>query len=309
LKPNIISIISPVYGASTTLKILVEEIIVSVSSITTNFEILLVDDNCPQNSWEIIQDLCKSENRIKGIKLSKNFGQHYAISAGLKEATGEWIVVMDCDLQDNPSEIPNLYKKATEGFDIVLGQRINREDSFVKKTQSKLFYSILSYLTGQELDNTIGNYGIYHSKVIGVINNFEEQNRFFPTMVNWVGFKKTAIEINHSKRKEGRSSYSLKKLLNLALDIILMSSEKPIRLIIKFGLLISFSSFIFIIYKIILYLGGNIKVEGYTSIITSICFFSGLIISFLGIIGLYVSKIFEGVKKRPVYIIDKKINF
>ena len=305
----LISVVVPVYKSVDTLLILTERLIENLKIISEDFEIILVDDFCPENSWDKILLLTNNDLRIKGIRLSKNFGQHYAISAGLIETSGEWIVVMDCDLQDDPSEIPNFYFKALEGFDVVLGQRLEREDSFFKVAQSKLFYKILSYLTGQKLDNSVANFGIYNSKVIKAINTFEEQNRFFPTMVNWVGFNKTSIKIKHGKREQGKSSYSMNKLINLALDIILMSSEKPIKLIVKFGLVTSMISFIFIVYKFLLYFNGNIKVEGYTSIITSICFFSGLIISFLGIIGLYISKIFEGVKKRPIYIVDKKINF
>ena len=305
----LISVVVPVYKSVDTLLILTRKLIQNLKIISEDFEIILVDDFCPENSWDKIMLLTNNDLRIKGIKLSKNFGQHYAISAGLIEASGEWIIVMDCDLQDDPSEIPNFYFKAKEGFDVVLGQRIDREDSFFKIAQSKLFYKTLSYLTGQQLDNSVANFGIYNSKVINAINTFEEQNRFFPTMVNWVGFNKTSIKIKHGKRGQGKSSYSLNKLMNLALDIILMSSEKPIKLIVKFGLITSIISFIFIVYKFLIYFNGNTIVEGYTSIITSICFFSGLIISFLGIIGLYISKIFEGVKKRPIYIIDKKINF
>ena len=303
-----LSVVIPVYKSEKTISILVEKLRKEIVGITNDFEIILVDDCCPQQSWSKIKEECKLDNRVKGIKLSKNFGQHYAISAGLKYVTGDWIVVMDCDLQDDPSEILNFYKKTKEGFDIVLGQRKNREDTFFKITRSKLFYKILSYLIGQKIDNTIANFGIYNSKVINAINLFEEQNRFFPSMVSWVGFKKSTIEIKHAKREIGKSSYSFNKLLTLALDIILMSSEKPIKLIVKFGLYTSIVSFIFIIYKIMLYMNGNVKVEGYTSIIIAICFFSGLIISFLGIIGLYIGKVFEGVKKRPVYIVDKKIN-
>lgn len=304
-----VSIVSPVYKAKNIVDQLVVELVSVLNTMRIDYEIILVDDSCPQNSWENILNECKKNQNIKGIKLSKNFGQHYAISAGLAAARGNWIVVMDCDLQDSPIEIPKLLKQAENGFDIVLARRQNRKDGFSKRILSKFFYFVLSYLTGQKIDNKIANFGIYHKKVISVLNNLGEKNRFFPTMIQKIGFKKSTIEVEHFTRHEGSSSYNLKKLLNLAFDIILSNSEKPIRLIVKFGLLISIVSFSFIIYNLIKYFSGSISVIGYSSIIVSICFFSGLIISFLGIIGLYIGKIFEEVKNRPLYIVEDKINF
>jgi polyisoprenyl-phosphate glycosyltransferase len=302
-----ISIISPVYRAEPIIDELVVRIVKSIEPITTNFEIILVDDLSPDNSWKKIEENCIKDSRVKGIKLSRNFGQHYAITAGIDKSKGDWIVVMDCDLQDQPEEIVKLYNKALEGFDVVLAQRVERKDTFLKKLGSSLFYKSLSYLTGTKQDASIANFGIYSKKVIDAIKTMRESIRYFPTMVNWVGFKKIAIEINHAERSEGTTSYNLKKLLNLALDIILAYSDKPLRLTIKLGLIVSASSFCFGIFYIIKWLLGDIQVLGYTSLILAICFFSGCIIAVLGIVGLYIGKIFEGVKNRPIYIIDKEI--
>jgi dolichol-phosphate mannosyltransferase len=287
---------------------LVEQIVAFVAPITPDYEIILVEDSGPDNSWARIVEETSKSTRVKGVKLSRNFGQHYAITAGLDLAAGTWVIVMDCDLQDKPSEIPKLYQKALEGFDIVMARRTVRQDSYLKKSFSKLFYRTLSYLTGAKQDPSIANFGIYHRKVINALSLMREPVRYFPTMVRWVGFNRTAIDIEHGAREIGTTSYSFKKLLRLALDIILANSDKPIRLTIKFGFAVAGFSFLFGVITIIRYLLGDIKVMGYTSLLISIWFLCGLILIVLGIIGLYLGKTFEGVKQRPIYIIDQLYN-
>ena len=215
---------------------------------------------------------------------------------------------MDCDLQDKPEEIISLYNKAQEGYDIVLARRHNRNDNFIKKTFSKLFYGVLGYLTGSNQDSSIANFGIYHRNVIEAVISMKESIRYFPTMIKWVGFKSTKLDVQHDSRLEGETSYNFKKLTNLALDIILAYSDKPIRLLIKFGIIVTSASFLIALYYAFRWISGEITIMGYTSLIISIWLLSGIIISTLGIIGLYVGKTFEGVKKRPIYIIKKIIN-
>jgi len=303
-----ISVVSPVYRAETIVPILVEQLKVNLSEISNDFEILLVEDDGPDESWKAIAIEAEKDFRVKGIKLSRNFGQHYAITAGLDYAKGEWVIVMDCDLQDRPTEIINLYKKAQEGYDIVLARRAERNDKTHKKLFSKLFYRSLGYLTGTKQDPAIANFGIYHCKVINAIRAMREPIRYFPTMVRWVGYKSTTYNVSHSAREIGETSYNFKKLLKLALDIILANSDKPIKLAIKFGFLVAFLSFAFGLFEFFRYLTGRITVLGYTSLVISIWFLSGLILMVLGVVGLYVGKTFEGVKNRPIYIINKQLN-
>jgi len=302
------SIVSPVYRAEKIIPTLVKRIEDSISQITSNYEIILVEDCGPDNSWAAIESIAKTNLRVKGIKLSRNFGQHYAITAGLDQCKGDWIVVMDCDLQDQPEEIINLYAKAKEGFDIVLARRAQRKDGFFKRFFSAAFYKTLSYLTGSEQDETVANFGIYNKKVIDAVVTMRESIRYFPTMIKWVGFESAKIDVVHDNRIEGESSYNFKKLLKLAIEIILAFSDKPLRLMIKTGLIISLVSVIIAIDAIYSWLNGDISVLGYTSIIVSIWLLSGIIISTLGLVGLYVGKTFEGVKNRPIYLIQKKIN-
>ena len=302
-----ISIVSPVYRAEKILPILVSEINLVMERIGEDYEIILVDDRSPDNSWEVMNVLSSQNSKIKSIRLSRNFGQHSAIFAGLTRAKGDWVVVMDCDMQDQPKEIAKLYKKALEGYDIVLGQRENRKDKFLKKLSSKLFYKVFNYLSGGQFNNEIGNFGIYKKKVIDSILNINDYIKFFPLFINWVGFKSTSIPIEHSSREEGKSSYSISRLLKLAINVIISFSDKPLRLFINFGLGISILSFVLGIYYLYLAITHKITQPGFSSLILSIWFLSGIIISCIGIVGVYLGKTFDQAKNRPTFIIDEEL--
>lgn len=303
------SIISPIYKGEHMLQELVDRIRKQMELLTcSEYEIILVNDASPDNSWLKIKEICKHDFHIKGVNLSRNFGQHYAITAGLSIAKGKWIIVMDCDLQDRPEEIPNLYKKAQEGFDIVFAQRIERKDSFLKRLSSTLFYGVFSYLTETKQDKTVANFGIYHHKVTDAILTMGDSIRYFPTMVQWVGFRKAWLPVKHAEREDGTSGYSFRKLLNLAFNNIIAFSDKPIRLMMKFGSFITLFSILVALFYLIKYLIGGIAVSGFTTIIISIWFLAGMIIMLLGCIGIYIGKIYDRVKQRPTFIIDEILN-
>jgi polyisoprenyl-phosphate glycosyltransferase len=302
----ILSIVSPVYKAEKIVDELIRRIKESAKQITEDYEIILVEDGGGDGSWQKIETHSKTDSHVKGIKLSRNFGQHNAITAGLDNCKGEWIVVMDCDLQDQPEEIQNLYNEAMKGFDIVYAKRKMRHDSYFKKITSTLFYKGFAWLSGVPQDGTIANFGIYSSKAIVAVNDLREPLRSFATMIKWVGFKSTAIDVEHAYRFEGNSTYDFKKLLHLAMDISLSFSDKPLKMTVKLGAIISGSAFLFGMYSLYKYFTGQITEPGFTSLIVSLWFLSGLIIFILGIIGLYLGKVFEGMKDRPLYIIEKK---
>ena len=299
-----ISIVTPVYGCSTCLEKLYERLIKTLIQITEDFEIIMVNDASPDNAWEIIKELAQKDSRVKGINFSRNFGQHRAITAGLDYAGGDWVVVMDCDLQDQPEEILKLYTKAQEGFDIVFGKRMNRQDGFFKKLSSKVFYKIYDYLTDTKTDNSVANFSIISNKVLQSIKMYKEQNRMYTHFINLLGFKKVAINIEHAKREIGQSSYTFKKLINLAIDGIVAQSNKPLKIAIKFGFLLSLMTILYAIWLCIRYMYSGVTVEGWTSVMVSIYFIGGLIFMNLGFIGLYIGKIFDETKGRPLYIID-----
>ncbi len=303
-----ISVVIPVYGCREALFELYRRLIDSLEKINPLFEIILVNDACPQNSWEVIKEISSKDKRLKGINLSKNFGQHYAITAGLDYAKGDWVVVMDCDLQDQPEEIIKLYSKTREGYDIVVGKRVDRKDGFIKKFSSKLMWKVLTYLADiklEDVDNRIGNFGIYSKNVISSISKIREQNRSFGAFAIWVGFNRIEIAIEHAKRWAGKSSYSFSKQIRLATDTIVAYSNKLLKFSVKLGFLMTGLSFLCAFWMIIRYFIWSIPVTGWTSLIVSLYFLSGLIMGSIGIAGLYIGKIFDEVKGRPLYIIKE----
>jgi dolichol-phosphate mannosyltransferase len=306
---TVFSIVVPVYGCKTALLELYLRLKSTLEPISPDFEIIMVNDSSPDQAWDAVVEIAQKDVRVKGIHFSRNFGQHYAITAGLEHSCGEWVVVMDCDLQDRPEEIAGLYQKTKEGWDVVLASRANRKDGLFKRLSSKIFYSLLGYLTNTEQDASIANFGIYHRKVIDAILQMGDYQRYFPTMVKWVGFTRTKIPVEHALRDEGKSSYTFGKLLRLAIDVILSFSDKPLRLTVKFGFFLSSLAFVFALFNLVLYFTGNIKVPGYTSLIVSVWFLSGLIITLIGVVGLYIGKTFDKVKGRPTYIVKSSINF
>ena len=304
-----ISIVSPIYRAEKIVDELVGQLNTELGKMNLSYEIVLVNDASPDNSWQKIKQICASDSNVIGVNLSRNFGQHYAISAGLSVAKGKWIVVMDCDLQDRPDEITNLYHKAQEGYYIVQARRNERKDGFLKKLSSTAFHWLYSYLSGVTTDKTIANFGIYHREVIDQFNHLKEQARSFPSLINHLGFSKCAVDVKHSERLEGKSSYTFAKLLKLSLDVILSNSNKPLRLTVKLGFYMSFVAIALAIYNLLAYFTGINSVPGFTTTVFSIWFIGSLNIFVLGIVGLYIGKIYDDVKGRPIFIIQEALNY
>lgn len=303
-----ISVVSPVYQAAPIVPRLVSEVSSALENLTDSFEIILVDDRSRDDSWNAIKQECNKSPQVRGLRLSRNFGQHSAITAGLGLAKGDWVVVMDCDLQDRPDQIPTLYRKALEGYDIVFARRRLRRDSRLKRFYSRAFYSVFSYLTETSQDAAIANFGIYHKKVIEAVLGMDDNIRYFPAMVQWVGFQSTRVDVEHSSRAQGESTYNLRRLLRLAVNNIISFSDKPLRLVAQGGLILSAISFVIGLLYLVGYLLGVIKVAGYASLIISIWLTAGINVFVLGLVGIYVGKAFEKIKGRPVYIIDEAVN-
>ena len=299
-----LSVVIPVYACSGCLPELHRRLAASLAELSEDYEIVLVNDASPDDSWEQMQELSRKDSRVKGINLSRNFGQHYAIAAGLDYATGDWVVVMDCDLQDRPEEIPKLYRKVQEDFDMVVGVRSNRQDLFLKKLMSRLFFRVFAYFTGSPINNRIGSFGIYSQKVIRSIRQFKEQNRSFGLFAIWVGFQRAELEVEHAKRSSGRSSYSFGAMVHLAVDSIIAHSDKLLRLAVRLGFFLSSCSLLYSLWLVVMYFVRARPVPGWTSVMVSIYFTAGLVIGVVGLVGLYVGKIFDEVKGRPLYIIE-----
>jgi len=303
-----LSVVIPVYKAEGCLNELYDRLKASLEKITTDFEIILVEDCGGDNSWKIILELARKDSRVKGMQFSRNFGQHYGITAGIDHCDGDWIVVMDCDLQDRPEEIPRLYAKAQDGYEIVVARRGRRNDPRLKRFTSWLFYRIFSYLADLNYDGEVGNFRILSRKVIDNLRQMREQLRFFGGLVQWVGFPTGSIDVQHDERFEGKSSYTVAKLLKLAGETILAYSDKPLRLVVRFGFAVSALAFLygaFIIYHGIVH---ELPIAGWGSLIVSLYFIGGVIISTLGIVGIYLGKTFDETKRRPLYIVNHVTN-
>ena len=303
-----ISIISPIYKGEKMLDELVSRIKSSIESITNDYEIILVNDGSPDNSWTKMIEICEGDNKVKGINLSRNFGQHYAITAGLTECTGEWVAVLDCDLQDPPEEIPNMYRKAREGYDIVFATRIARNDRLLKRITSRAFNRVFDYLTDAP-DVKTNVFGVFHRKVIDAVLSMGDYIRCFPREVGWVGFKIGYHPVIKEERAEGTSGYTWFKLFRLSSSIIVSFSNKPLRIALKFGFFIVLLSILLSLYYLIRYFVVGVGVSGFTTIIISMWLIAGIIISLIGVIGIYLGSVFDKVKGRPNYIIKDKINF
>lgn len=304
-----ISIVSPEYKGEKMVQELVNRIVASVSTITDNFEIILVNDASPDNTWAEIEKACAKDTRIKGLNLSRNFGQHYAITAGLAYAKGDWVVVMDCDLQDRPEEIPNLYKKAMDGYDIVQARRVVKHVGWWKRMSSVWFHAVFDWLSGRKSDSAIGNFGIYCHKAIEEYNKIPQQARSFGSILSIVGFKKGFIDVEQAESERGATSYTLAKLLKLSFDIMITNTNKPLRMAVGIGFVMSAVSLLVALYNVIARILGLILVAGYTTTVFSIWFVGGLMLFVMGIIGLYIGKIFDQVKGHPLYVVKCELNF
>ena len=300
-----LSVVVPVYKAEHCLDELYQRLKTVLEGISPDFEIVLVEDCGGDNSWRVIERLAAIDQRVRGLQFSRNFGQHYGITAGLDHCHGDWVVVMDCDLQDRPEEIPRLYAKAQEGYDIVLARRGARQDPLLKRITSWLFYKIFSYLADIEYDGASGNFRIISRKVVASFRRMGEQLRFFGGLVQWLGFPTTSIEVEHAERSEGNSTYTFAKLWKLATETIIAYSDKPLRIGVRFGFGmagLAFSYGLYILLRAWLY--GS-PIPGWNSLIVSLYFIGGITIAMLGIIGIYLGKAFDESKKRPLYIVRR----
>jgi dolichol-phosphate mannosyltransferase len=301
----LISVVIPVYKAEKMLDELYTRLRDALETVSTNFEIVLVEDCGGDRSWQVIERLAQADPRVVGLQFSRNFGQHYGITAGMDQCRGDWVVVMDCDLQDAPEEIPRLYHKAREGYDVVLALRGQRQDPPLKRFTSWLFYRLFSYLADIDFSGDSGNFRIMSRQVVKNFNRMREQLRFFGGHVQWMGFPTTGLQVRHAERADGTSTYTFAKLWKLAADTIIAYSDKPLRMAARLGLSMAAVSMAFGAYILIRSLIHSSPIPGWSSLIVSLYFIGGLIIGILGIMGVYLGKAFDETKKRPLYIVRR----
>lgn len=303
-----ISVVIPVYGCREAVRPLCSRLQKALSKLVENYEIILVDDCCPQNSWEEIQAVCVEDKHIKGIRLSRNFGQMRAIAAGVHSAAGDWVVVMDCDLQDRPEAIEELYHKAQEGYDVVFVRRLKRKENAITMFFSNGFYRVYNYFTDGNYDRALSNFSIASRQVIDQFCAMQEQTRAYILFLKWLGFKQGVIEIESAPRAAGKSSYNFKKKLSMALELITAQSNKPLLLSVKMGFLIALTSFLYMLFLVLQVFFGAGILPGWTSMVASIYLMGGLLLMALGVLGIYMGNIFTETKHRPLYVIKTKLN-
>lgn len=303
---TLISVVSPVFNESPCLEELYRRLTLTLTALCDSYEILLVDDGSTDDSWLRIADLSRRDPHVRGLRFSRNFGHHLSISAGLDHASGEWIVVMDSDLQDLPESIPDLLAKALEGFDVVLACRKLRRDSLFKRMAAHAFYKTYAFLTDSQYDGQAGVFRIMSRRVAGVLRGMRERNRFFPGMVDWVGFPRSRIFVEHATRYAGETKYPLSKQIALAINTILSFSDKPLIYVMYFGLTLAGLALLYGLAIVILAIFGDIVVLGYASLASAIFFVGGFTIFTIGLVGIYVGRIFRQVQGRPLYVIGER---
>jgi glycosyltransferase involved in cell wall biosynthesis len=303
-----LSVVIPVLNEETLIQELIDRVTLNCEKITNDYEVIVVDDGSLDGTWLKISEASKQNKKIKGLKFSRNFGHHYALTAGLHETIGEWVVVMDGDLQDRPEVIPDLYQESQKGYDVVFVSRKNRPEKIYYRSLQKIFYWFLKSLSGLNFDSSQANFSIISRKVVDAFKSFPENARFYGSTIMWLGFKRSKIYADHGKRLSGKPSYTFRKRLRLASDIILSFSERPLKFAIGVGVILSTISIIVATWIIYAAITWGYSVTGWTSLIFSIFFFSGVILVFLGIIGIYLGRVFQEVKRRPLYVVSERLN-
>ena len=304
---KLISVVAPCYYDAENVEELCRRILKVADDLRISFEIIIVDDGSPDDSWSVIKSISRNYNNVLGLRLSRNFGQHIAITAGIERSQGDYVIIMDGDLQDLPEEIPKLYKKILEGYDLVFSTRKNRMDNKFRLVFSLIYRYFINQMSGLEIPYNISMMRIFTREFAMQYLKFNEKRRTLGAIFVWMGFKKAHIEVEHGKRYSGKSNYSAFKLLKRAINDITSFSTLPIAIIGFIGLIISAISFIFALWIVVrFWLLGLTSQPGWPSIICAISFSTGVIMLSLSVIGKYISNIFYEVLDRPLYLIAEE---
>lgn len=301
-----ISIVVPLYNEEKNIRLMYDRLVSSILKITSNFEIIYVNDGSNDNSFLELLKLSNEDERVKYINFSRNFGHQIAVTAGLDYSKGAAVVIIDGDLQDPPEVIPEMYALYKEGFEVVYGQRLIRKgESFLKKITAKYFYRILKKITNINIPVDTGDFRLIDRKIVNDLKNMPEQNKFLRGQIAWLGYRQTSIFFERDERKFGETGYPFSKMLKFALDGITGFSDVPLQFVTKTGIFISFISFLVILYAIFSHFILERTITGWTSLIISSMFIGGVQLISVGIIGEYISRINKNVQNRPLYIVSE----
>ncbi len=298
-----LSVVIPAYNEEESVVPMYERLVAALGDVVDSLEILYVDDGSRDRTWERIDELAGRDGRVRGLRFARNFGHQAALTAGVDAARGRAIVIIDADLQDPPEVIPEMIAKWRDGAEVVYGQRQEREGETVfKKTTAAGFYRLLARITNVEIPVDTGDFRLMGPRAIEAFRALPERNRFIRGLVSWIGFRQEAVGYRREARFAGDTKYPLRKMIRFALDGITSFSFLPLRLATLLGFMVSLFSFVYILVVIILKLLG-INWPGYTSMMASILFLGGVQLVMIGILGEYIARIFDEVKRRPLYLV------
>jgi glycosyltransferase involved in cell wall biosynthesis len=300
---KLISIVIPAFNESENIKPLVERISEVFKNLYYNYELIFVNDGSSDDTQKVLMTLNQVNPKINYIELSRNFGHQNALKAGLDMANGDCVISMDCDLQHPPELIPQFLEKWEDGYEIVYSVRRDSDSlTGFKRNTSKIFYSVINTMSDINLEAGTADFRLLDKKVISVFSNFSESEPFIRGLIKWLGFKQYAIEYTPGDRYSGKSHYTFKKMMGLALQGITSFSIKPLHTAVYLGFLFSVLSLLYIPYVVYSFYSGT-EIHGWASMIMTVVFFGGLQLIILGIIGIYIGKLFIQAKRRPNYIV------
>ena len=304
-----IAVVIPIYNSAASLEELIDRLKVQLGRITDDFKIILVDDRGREPVWPIIQSASIVDTRVCGIRLSRNFGQHPAITAGMDHAHADWVVVMDGDLQDRPEDVPRLYEHAVQNdHQIVIAERQTSALGWRRTLGSRIFNGILRRVSGLNLSHKYGNFRIFTGTVADAFRQYKEQMRLFPAIFDQIGFEPAYLLLGRDERPQGKSSYSLKKLIKLAFEAMIAYSAKPLIYLAMLGLIITVISAAFAVFVLARALFFGSEITGWPSLMVAVTFFGGFQLFVTSFVGVYVGEVFKEAKGRPVYLIEDKSN-
>lgn len=297
-----LSVVVPVFGCADCLVALHDRLTASVSGVSASYELVFIDDRSTDEGWEVLQRLARADGHVRAFRLSRNFGQDAAITAGLEQARGDWAVVMDCDLQEAPEDIPRLWAAAGEGYDVVRTVRHGWRHSRFRRWASRT-YRRLTLETDVRPD--FSNLSLLSRRVIDAFLRLRDRDREFMIALDWLGFDSTTIEIEHHERHAGESGYTLQRLIKVALDGMFFRSTVLLKVVVLVGFVVALTGIVLAGFEVADYfIESDNTVPGYTSLAVLLLLLAGFIIVSVGVVGLYVARIFEQVKDRPLFLID-----